>query len=199
MCGLTRTEDIALAVALGVDAIGLNFASQSSRCISVTHAKQLLLKLPLFVDIVAVLVNPSIAFVNEILQELPISWLQFHGDESPEFCDQFNKPYIKAIPANSTETIYHSCTQYRKASAILLDTPSQQYGGTGQCFDWSLIPRDSEKPFILAGGLNPINVKEAVQLAAPYAVDVASGIESTPGIKDHEKMRQFVQALWGKV
>jgi phosphoribosylanthranilate isomerase len=199
MCGMMREEDIAHAAALGVDAVGLIFSPKSPRFISITQAKKLLAKLPLFVDVVAVLDNPSSLLVDEIISELPVVWLQFHGDESPEFCAQFKKPYIKAMQVDTAAATYRYCETYHQASAILLDTPSSVVrGGTGQTFDWGLIPNNLSKPFILAGGLNSSNVKAAMHRCSPYAVDVSSGIELSPGIKDHEKMNQFVDAVWGK-
>ena len=199
MCGLTQAIDLFVAAALGVDAIGLNFVTESPRFLSVAEAQKLVKQNLVFVDIVAVVVNPSVEKVQEILQKLPINYLQFHGEESPEFCRQFNKPYIKAIPVDSSATIDKYCEQYHDAAAMLLDKPSAQRGGSGQTFAWQLIPSEHKKPFILAGGLNITNVKAAAENCLPYAVDVSTGIESAPGIKDHEKMRQFVDALWGKV
>lgn len=199
MCGMTREEDIAQAEALGVDAIGLVFHPESPRCVSITQAKKLLQKMPVFVDVVAVLVNPSTLLVDEIINELPIVWLQFHGEESPEFCSQFKRPYIKAMQVDSAGAIYKCFADYQSAAAIMLDAPSEtSYGGTGQTFDWGLIPQNLDKPFILAGGLNPENVNVAVSRCSPYAVDVSSGIELAPGMKDHVKMSQFVEALWGR-
>lgn len=199
MCGMKREEDIAHAASLGVDAIGLVFHPESPRCISITQAKKLLQKMPVFVDVVAVLVNPSTLLVDEIINQLPIVWLQFHGEESPEFCSQFKRPYIKAIQVNSAAAIYKCCAEYQSASAILLDTPSEtSHGGTGKTFDWGLIPRNLDKPFILAGGLDETNVRLAATKCLPFAVDVSSGIEVSPGIKEHEKMSQFVDALWGR-
>jgi phosphoribosylanthranilate isomerase len=199
MCGMTRKEDIAYAAFLGVDAIGLIFSPQSPRVISINQAKKILTNLPPFIDVVAVLVNPSPDLVNEIINELPIASLQFHGEESAEFCNQFAKPYIKAMQVDSAATIYKYTEVYQHASAILLDTPSAtSHGGTGKTFDWELIPNNLAKPLILAGGLNVVNVKTAVDKCSPYAVDVCSGVEASPGIKKHEKMKQFVDALWGK-
>ncbi len=197
MCGMMREEDIAQAAALGVDAIGLIFYPESPRCISLTQAKKLLRKIPVFMDVVAVLVNPSSLLVDEIISELPIVWLQFHGEESPNFCGQFKKPYIKAMQVSTAASIYSCFAEYHDAAAILLDTPSDLgYGGTGKTFDWGLIPQNLDKPFILSGGLNETNVSAAANRCLPYAVDVCSGIEASPGIKDHVKMSQFVSALW---
>ncbi|WP_370447945.1 phosphoribosylanthranilate isomerase [Legionella hackeliae] len=197
MCGMTREQDIAYAAALGVDAIGLIFYPKSPRCVSVKQAKELVQNLPAFLNIVAVVVNPSVASVNEIIKELPIDYLQFHGEESAEFCTQFKKPYIKAVQAISKDFITSMCIEHSQAAAILLDTPSSVHGGTGKVFDWSIIPDDIKTPLILAGGLNAENVVNATKKHLLYAVDVCSGIESSPGIKDYDKMNQFVSALWG--
>lgn len=196
---MTREEDIFYAAELGVDAIGLIFYPESSRHVSIVKAKKLLRELPAFMSAVAVLVNPSSLLVDEIIAELPIVWLQFHGDESAEFCGQFKKPYIKAMQVTTAASIYKTCSDYQNASAILLDSPSEtSHGGTGTAFDWGLIPQNLDKPFILSGGLNPGNINTALKRVSPYAVDVCSGIESAPGIKDHEKMRDFVRAIRGK-
>lgn len=200
MCGMTRTEDIQQAIALGVDAIGLIFYPKSKRFVSLEKAQSLLKNaaLPPFVSLVAVLVNPDASQVREILHALPVDCLQFHGDETQEFCAGFAKKYIKAIPAKNTEAVLHASTQYTNARALLLDTPSNLAdvrGGTGEVFDWSLIPSARTKPLILAGGLDASNVGQAVSAIQPYAVDVCSGIESSPGIKDSNKMTAFINAL----
>lgn len=195
MCGMTRSEDIALAHSLGVDAVGLIFAPESPRCISVEQAKALLAAIPLFMDSVAVMVNPSIEEVRQVIRELPIQWLQFHGEESPEFCRQFAKPYIKSVRVHSSEDILGAISKYKDAAAILLETPAAMRGGSGQSFDWRLIPSERKKPLILAGGLNAENVAAAITVCRPDAVDVCSGLEHAPGVKDHEKMRAFVRAL----
>jgi len=198
MCGMTRAEDIAQAIQLGVDAIGLIFYEKSARYVTIDKAKELLKNLPPFVAVVAVLVNPEKQFVQELLKELPIQLLQFHGDESPAFCQQFNKAYIKAIHPESSETIEKASQDYAKAEALLLDTASStQRGGTGQTFDWSLIPKALTSPLILAGGLNEFNVGKALKACNPYAVDICSGIEALPGVKDPHKMNRFIKVLWG--
>ena len=195
MCGMTRTEDIAHAVNLGVDAIGFIFYPESSRYITIEKAGFLLKDLPPFVSPVAVVVDPEIGLVKQILAKLPIHLLQFHGNESPEFCQQFDTPYIKAIHTHTASQIRQEMCRYSKASALLLDTPSDTCrGGTGLTFDWNMIPGDLPKPYILAGGLNHDNVSEAVKVH-PYAVDVCSGIEMYPGVKDHLKMSQFIEVL----
>ena len=195
---MTQKIDIAHAVSLGVDAIGLIFYQKSVRHLSIKHAKKILQDLPAFVDAVAVFVNPDVSFVRQVMAELPIQCMQFHGDESPTFCEQFGQPYIKAVPATSACAIIKATEQYQHAAAILLETPSTfSRGGTGLPFDWQIIPRQLAKPIILAGGLSALNVPAAIATCSPYAVDVCSGIESSVGIKDHDKMSQFVNRLWG--
>jgi phosphoribosylanthranilate isomerase len=198
-CGLTRQEDVAYAAALGIDAIGLIFSPQSPRCLSLKQAKLLVQKIPPFMDVVAVFVNPDAAQVDEVIKTLAIRTLQFHGTESAEFCDQFDRPYIKAMPVESSATFDEYNATYPQAAAFLLETPSTSYGGTGKTFDWGLIPASFAKPLILAGGLNATNIKAALKQCSPYAVDLCSGVEVSPGIKDHEKMRQFVCAIGGKL
>lgn len=199
MCGMTRHEDIEHAANLGVDALGLIFYSKSARCITIEHAKDLLKNIPPFIATVAVLVNPEFDFVRCLINELPIQILQFHGDETPEFCQQFNMPFIKAVQPQSREHILTSMADYANAAALLLDTPSETVrGGSGLAFDWRIIPEHLPKPFILAGGLNEANALKAIEVSNPYAVDICSGIEELPGIKNHVKMNQFIQVLWGR-
>lgn len=196
MCGMTREQDVNYAIQLGVDAIGLIFARQSSRCIDIETAKSLLLRLPPFVSAVAVLVNPEVNDVNNIIENLPIDMLQFHGEESSEFCEQFNKPFIKAIPANSSEFILNACSLYKNSSALLLDTPHPElYGGSGKLFDWKIIPKNTSLPIIIAGGLNSENIAISVKTYRPYAIDLCSGIEFAKGIKDFNKMQQFMSKI----
>ncbi|KGP62229.1 N-(5'-phosphoribosyl)anthranilate isomerase [Legionella norrlandica] len=195
---MTRPDDIEYAIHLGVDAIGLIFYPKSTRNVSLEKAKILVNNIPAFVDIVAVLVNPEQSFVRQIIDEIPVQLLQFHGEESPEFCKQFNKPFIKAIHPKTTMQIQQSVTEFIEARALLLDTPSNKAkGGTGLTFDWRVIPRDLPKPYVLAGGLNESNVLEAIKACHPYAVDVCSGVEALPGVKDHLKMSRFIKAIWG--
>lgn len=198
LCGMTRLEDINHAIALGVDAVGLIFYPQSLRHVSIDEAKFLTKERPPFVDFVAVLVNPDKDFVQELLYELPVNCLQFHGDETPAFCEQFNRPYIKAIQADNLCQIQKAQSDFKNAQALLLDTPSlSNRGGTGLTFDWRVIPKERTRPLILSGGLNELNVSDAIKTTNPYAVDVCSGIESSPGVKDPIKMNQFIKTLWG--
>lgn len=198
MCGMTRVEDVAHAISLGVDALGFIFYAKSKRVISIKQAGIILRNLPPFVDAVAVMVNPTKEFVDQLLAELPIQLLQFHGDESQEFCQQFNRPFIKAIHPLEPKQIFELTQKFSSAQAVLFDTPSDSAkGGTGLTFDWKLIPNGLSKPYILAGGLNEFNVANAIKMSQPFAVDVCSGIEALPGVKDHMKMNRFIKAIWG--
>lgn len=193
MCGMTRIDDIQKAIQLGVNAIGLVFYAKSPRAVSIESAKSLLQDIPPFVNTVAVLVNPEASYVTRLLDLVPIDFLQFHGDESPAFCEQFQHPYIKALHVD--EHILFN--DYSSAKAILLDSATKTLrGGTGQTFNWERIPDARNKPLILAGGLNELNVASAVASCAPFAVDVCSGVELSPGVKDPMKMQRFLDALW---
>lgn len=196
---MTRAEDIAYAASLGVDAFGLIFYPPSPRAVTLEQAAELCAHLPPFLSPVAVVVNPKSELVEDIINKIPIALLQFHGEESPEFCAQFGFPFIKSIPVTSANQVYESMLQYDKAQALLLDSSSQHVkGGSGSCFDWRLIPDSLNKDYILAGGLNAENVEQALHVCTPYALDVCSGIELNPGVKDHKKMGQFMQAVWSK-
>lgn len=196
MCGMTRKEDINHAISLGVDAIGLIFYPKSPRCVSISQAQNLLENMPPFVQAVAVVANPEPNLVQQILASLPIQLIQFHGEEAVDFCQQFNKPFIKAIPAHSTEHIVQAAQEFSSAKALLLDTPSTTArGGTGLAFDWRMIPRELTKPLLLAGGINEFNLVQALRLEPVYALDLCSSIETSPGIKDHDKMSLFMHNL----
>lgn len=196
ICGMTNQRDIEEAAALGVDAIGLIFYPKSKRFISVQQAKLALSCAPSLVNIVAVMVNPAVLDVLQIIDELPIDTLQFHGDESAEFCRQFNKPYIKALSATTQQSLLVAMNKYEDATAILVDAPSlTEKGGTGQSFNWRIVPSVRDKPLILAGGLTPANICKAITTVKPYAVDVCSGVEQSNGVKDRIKMMEFVNAV----
>lgn len=196
---MTRVEDIEYAVELGADALGLIFYPKSLRYVTLELAKTLTQKTFPFVDVVAVLVNPEKEFVKQLLEELPIGMLQFHGDENQAFCQQFNRPFIKAIQAKDSNQIHKAMQSFHKAKALLLDTPStSSRGGSGELFDWDIIPKNPSLPIILSGGLNESNIQRAQALVNPYAVDLCSSLEERPGIKDHNKMRLFMKTLWGK-
>jgi phosphoribosylanthranilate isomerase len=195
-CGITRNEDAAEAAALGVDAIGLVFYPRSPRAVTLAQAVSVVAALPPFISTVALFVNAVDTEVNAVIESVRPSLLQFHGDEAPAECERYGLPYIKAIRMRADVELRDAIQRYHTARALLLDAfEDGRYGGTGQVFDWSRIPRDVEMPFILAGGLTPDNVAAAVAAVRPFAVDVSGGIEASKGIKDPAKMRVFLQEV----
>lgn len=196
ICGMTRPEDALLAAKLGADAIGLIFFAGSKRCVNIKQAQEILAELPPFVSIVGLFVNPSATEVQQVLSQLPVHMLQFHGDESPEFCRQFCRPYIKAIRVKASADILSAAELYADADALLFDAAvTGKYGGTGQTFDWQLLPQQLPVAWILSGGLNPNNLSAAIAETGAQAVDVSSGVEASTGIKDPEKMANFMTIL----
>lgn len=196
ICGITRVEDALSAVEHGTDAIGLVFYASSPRYVTIAQAAEISASLPPFVSVVALFVNPTQQEVNAVLNNVKIDLLQFHGDESAAECAQYGLPYLKAIRVKSDTNLIQYAQTYMSAKALLLDTHSDAaFGGTGQVFDWNLIPKQMPKPIILAGGLTPDNVKEAIQQVQPYAVDVSGGVEQAKGIKDSTKIAAFMDAI----
>ena len=196
ICGITRARDAVMSAHYGADAIGLVFYPQSTRAISIEQAITILRCLPIFVSRVGLFVNADPAWVKTVLKAVSLDWLQFHGDESPMECEQYQYPYIKAIRVTSSIHLASYAKQFRQASALLLDAYSPHaHGGTGLTFDWSLIPSSLSHRIILAGGLNADNVSSAILKARPYAVDVSSGVESRSGIKSLTKLRTFMRAV----
>ena len=196
-CGITRPEDAAAAVNLGVDAIGMVFFDPSPRAVGLEQARAIVAEVPPLVSTVGLFVNAGREEVLAALAAVRIDVLQFHGDEPPGDCEGFGKPYIKAVRMREDVDLYQQTARYRNAGALLLDAWDEaRYGGTGQAFDWSRIPPNLGKPVVLAGGLSPANVAEAVQKIRPYAVDVSGGIESAKGIKDPAKMRAFLSEVY---
>lgn len=195
-CGITRLEDALRAVDLGVDAVGLVFYSKSARCVSLELAKKIRFALPPFVSVTALVVDESEAAIRHLMTTLSPDLIQFHGNESNAFCQSFGVPFIKAIRVRNPMQLQQSLLAFPAASGLLLDTyKPQQLGGTGSVFNWGWIPQKVDKPLILAGGLTSYNVQEALGQVAAYGVDVSSGIESAPGIKDAKLMRAFVSTL----
>ncbi|MDO8894962.1 phosphoribosylanthranilate isomerase [Nitrosomonas sp.] len=196
VCGITRCEDAQSAVQLGVDAIGFVFWQQSARYIDLDSARQIAADLPPFVCAVGVYVDPDVAWVEETSRVAKLNLLQFHGEETPEFCSQFSQPYIKAIRVRQDIDLLQYAERYRTAKALLLDTyAADMPGGTGHTFNWQLIPQYLPLPLILSGGLNPDNVVMAIQKTQPWAVDVSSGVEASKGIKDEKKIFAFMQGV----
>jgi len=195
ICGITRRQDAEFAVEMGADALGLVFYPASPRAVSIAQAKEIVDGLAPFVSIVALFVNAEPDSVYACIEALPNVILQFHGDESAEYCEQFCRPYLKAIRMKTNTDLDHLANQYDSAAAILLDSYQPGVpGGTGQVFNWSLIKKIN-KPLILAGGLNVDNVASAIEQVQPYAVDVSGGVEQAKGVKDKQKITAFMQEV----
>ncbi|TWR88255.1 phosphoribosylanthranilate isomerase [Pseudomonas saxonica] len=196
ICGITRIEDALAAVAAGADAIGFVFYAKSPRAVTAVQARAIIAALPPFVTTVGLFVNASACELNETLDAVPLDLLQFHGDETPKQCEGYHRPYIKALRVKAGDDIAGACHAYASASGILLDAYVEGVpGGTGQAFDWSLIPQGLSRPIILAGGLTVDNVVQAIAQVRPYAVDVSGGVEKSKGIKDHDKIRDFMRKV----
>lgn len=191
ICGITRLEDALAAVDAGADALGFNFWPRSKRYCPPRTARAIVAKLPPLVSAVGVFVNQTQAVVQKTADYVGLGAIQLHGSESPAFCRAFDLPVIKSLAVSDAASLRQ--VKSFRVSAYLLDTPSKEFGGSGRTFDWSLLRwLDRKKLFILAGGLTPANVAEAVEAVRPYGVDVASGVESAPGIKDRRKMARFI-------
>ena len=196
ICGITRVEDALAAAAAGADAIGLVFYSASPRAVNIAQAEAICTALPPFVSIVGLFVNADADHVARVLAQVPLTLLQFHGDESPVDCARFGRPYIKALRMRDHSDVGAELSNYAGAQALLLDTYKPGVaGGTGETFDWQRVPAHYADRIVLAGGLNPANVGAAVRQVRPYAVDVSGGVEATPGIKDNVRIRAFVTAV----
>jgi len=195
-CGMTRIEDALLAARLGADAIGVVLTARSKRRVTIAQAQAIVRALPPFVSSVVLLMDDDAAFVREAIDAIQPDLLQFHGAESDDWCAQFGRRYLKAIAMGEGAAALPSLRRYPGAAGLLLDGHGLgEAGGSGKAFDWSLMPRDVTQPLILAGGLTPANVAEAIRIATPWGVDVASGIESAPGIKDSQKLADFIAAV----
>lgn len=196
ICGITRPEDGQEAARLGVDAIGLVFYPPSPRHVSLDQARAIVAALPPFVTVVALFVDPSVAEVEAVLHAVPVDVLQFHGEESPDFCRQFARPYLKAVRVRPSLDLLQYAAHYAGARGLLADAfvPGMA-GGTGATFDWSLLPPNLPLTLILSGGLDPSNIAAAVAAVRPAAVDISSGVESAKGIKDPALMAAFIGAV----
>ena len=180
----------------GADALGLVFHEKSPRHVSQQQAAQLAGSVQPFVTVVGLFVNPSAGYVKEVLAKVPLDVLQFHGEEAPEFCRQFARPYLKAIRVKPGVDLVECAARYSDAQGLLLDAYVEgTQGGTGESFDWSLIPHDLPLPVILSGGLHAGNVAAAIRQVRPYAVDVSSGVEASKGIKDAAKIAAFINEV----
>ncbi|RII76085.1 phosphoribosylanthranilate isomerase [Pseudomonas monteilii] len=196
ICGITRIEDALAAAEAGADAIGFVFYAKSPRAVGVRQARAIIAELPPFVTTVGLFVNASRCELNEILEVVPLDLLQFHGDETPQDCEGYHRPWIKALRVRPGDDLEAACQRYAGARGILLDTyVAGVPGGTGEAFDWSLVPERLSKPIILAGGLSADNVGQAIAQVRPYAVDVSGGVEQAKGIKDAAKIEAFMRAV----
>ena len=195
-CGMTRVGDALLAARLGADAIGLVFTARSKRQVTLAQAREIVAALPPFVATVALFMDDETSLVRQVLDEVRPALLQFHGDESDGWCAQFGHPFLKAIAMGEGAAALSRLHDYPHATGLLLDGHAAgEAGGGGKAFDWSLLPGELAQPLILAGGLHAGNVGDAVRMARPWAVDVASGVESAPGIKDPARLEAFIRAV----
>lgn len=193
-CGITRPADAEAAVRLGADAIGLVLVPASPRFLELAPAAIIRRHLPAFVQAVALFLDAPAETVKRAVGELQPDLLQFHGNESAEFCASFGRPYLRAVPMQGKVDLAGWERRFAGAAALLLDAHAAgELGGQGRAFDWGAIR--ATRPFVLAGGLTPNNVGAAIRAARPYAVDVSSGIEQAPGVKDEAKMRRFIEEV----
>ncbi len=195
ICGITRVPDAQTAARAGADAIGLVFYPPSPRFLRLEQARALRRALPPFVSAVALFVNPSVEEVQRVLETVRPDTLQFHGDESPEFCERFGVPYLKACRVRQGVDLLEYLRPYSGASGWLADAYVEAYGGTGTSFDWSVVPQQRALPLILSGGLTCDNVGDAIRIVRPWGVDVSSGVESAKGIKDAGKITAFIREV----
>ena len=196
ICGITRPEDARVAVELGADAIGLVFYAPSPRNIGLEQARAIIAAVAPFVTIVGLFVDPAPEQVESVLRRCSLGLLQFHGDETADLCGSFGRPYIKAARVKAGADLVQYLSRYHAAQGWLLDAYHDElYGGTGELFDWKLIPRDLARPVILSGGLTPDNVGAAVRQVRPWAVDVSSGVEAAKGVKDAAKIAAFISGV----
>lgn len=196
-CGITRVEDAVVANQLAVDAIGLVFWSKSKRSLnSLQQATEIAAVCSPFVSVTGLFVDPDVEWVERVLAAVPLNLIQFHGSETDAFCRQFQRPFIKALRMKEDIDLKQAAQSFASARGVLLDTYCKgSPGGTGVAFDWKRFPEDAERKFVLAGGLKPENVAQAIQISGANAVDVSGGIESSPGVKDPVLMKSFVDAV----
>lgn len=196
ICGITRVEDALAAARAGADAIGLVFHEASPRAVDIQQASLIVKALPPFVTSVGLFVNAEEVRIRQVLERVPLDMLQFHGDEPDDFCRRFERPYLKAVRVRPGVDLDSLAGNWPGASGILLDSYKPGVpGGTGETFDWGLIPAQRNWNLVLAGGLSPGNVREAVDLTQPWAVDVSGGVEAAKGIKDVSKINAFIQEV----
>lgn len=198
ICGITRLEDLHAACNAGADALGFVFYAKSPRNLAIDQAAALVAQLPPFVQSVGLFVDAEPAFIEAVLKSVPLDLLQFHGNETPDRCRAFGRPYLKAVRMREGTDLVEYCADFHDARGLLLDAyvPGVP-GGTGERFDWGRVPAGLVRPIVLSGGLSPGNVGLAVRTVRPWAVDVSSGVEAAPGIKDAERMAAFIAQAKG--
>ena len=204
ICGVKSASDAQCAVAYGADAIGLVFCEGSPRTVTIDQAQQIVADLPPFVAVVGLFMNSPRQLIEQVIESINLDIIQFHGDETPEECRSYGVPYIKAVPMKGPEAINRGAKQildehqqeYHDSKGFVVDSHAPGgSGGSGETFDWNALPQNCAKPIILAGGLNPDNVADAIKLARPFCVDVSSGVESQKGVKDHQKIAAFIRGV----
>ena len=197
ICGITSIKDALTAAQHGADAIGLVFYANSPRNVSIAQATEIIAALPAFVSVVGLFVDAAPEEVRAVMVKVKLDLLQFHGDETPEACRQYGLPYMKAVRVQADTNLLQYTADYCDAKALLLDAYTDGVvGGTGQTFDWNLIPENLPQNIVLAGGLNASNVGLAIRQVRPYAVDVSCGVEQEKGIKDAEKIAAFMREVF---
>lgn len=193
ICGITNVEDAKAVVNAGAHALGLVFYEASPRAVDLEQARAIAFAAGPFISVTALFVNPPASLVGSVVSRVPVQLLQFHGDETAAFCETFQRPYIKAIRMRPDLDVAAAIAAHPNASGFLLDAYRPGVpGGTGETFDWARVPRDSNVPIVLAGGLTPENVVEAIRKTGVYGVDVSGGVESAPGKKDHNQIKSFI-------
>lgn len=196
ICGITNVEDAIGVVESGADAIGLVFYPPSPRAVTIEQAVAIVKKIPAFITVVALFVNAEQKEVQSVIEAVKVDLLQFHGDETPDYCGSFNRPFIKALRVQPQTNLLQYATDFSMSKGLLLDAFSEGLpGGTGKVFDWTLIPQQFPLPIILAGGLDATNVLAAIEQVKPFAVDVSGGVELSKGKKDAFKLRAFMQQV----
>lgn len=196
ICGITRPDDALAAARAGADAVGLVFYAKSPRAVTINEAQGVARALPPFVTTVGLFVDAAPDDIREVLQSVPLDLLQFHGNEAPDQCRVYGRPYVKAVRMRETTDLAAVARSYHDAAGLLVDTYVEGVpGGTGRAFDWSRLPSSLGRPLILAGGLTPDNVAEAVGRVRPWAVDVSGGVESAPGVKDAARIEAFIRGV----